>query len=112
MPSDQGLEGVLIQPTYAMLDADFRMVIRRFNSEQTHIAEAGILLTDAAVILKWIGPSYWGFQHPTKTVCGSTLKPDHRGVIIMQPGTKVKCTMCVRFENPTSVSGQGENVEL
>jgi hypothetical protein len=68
-------------------------VVRRLGSNTMHLAYVEVDWID---LTKWIGPPYWALHGDTDARCGAVLKPDHRGLVLMQPGTKVTCRHCQR----------------
>lgn len=75
---------------------DGRAVIRRLGSNTIHVARG--LSPDWFVRTTWIGPPYFALHNPTVMLCGAILKPDHRGLVAMQEGTKVTCRRCAHID--------------
>jgi hypothetical protein len=68
-------------------------MLRRMGSNTVHLADAR---PESLILTTWIGPPYWAMHWDTVALCGAVLKPDQRGLVAMQEGTKVTCRHCRR----------------
>lgn len=80
-------------------------MLRRMGSDAVHLAAVDPLWFE---VTKWVGPSYWALHQSAVMLCGTTLHPDHRGLVAMQPDTKVTCRYCVRRARAGHVDPGGE----
>jgi len=92
------LRGNVGAPAYDPV-TDGLAVLRRMGSGTTHLAAVDPLWFENT---KWLGPPYWALHQPAVTLCRAVLRPGHRGLVAMQPGTKVGCRVCKRLAPPVS----------
>lgn len=69
-------------------------VVRRFNYEVTHMLDVSNAEPEA---VKWLGPEYWALFGGWVTLCDTLLRPDYRGLVIMEIPAKLKCHRCRRI---------------
>lgn len=84
-------------PSYDPLNDQGQLVVRRMMSETTHLLLNPEDVVNRIEPSQWIGAPYWALFDTYDTVCRIELKPDRRGLVVMQPGTRVKCRVCRRF---------------
>lgn len=82
-----------VEPEYVMATVGHTTVMRRMGSQRTHLVDAPLRFLTP---VRWIGPVYWALLAPAVALCGAILRPDHRGLVVMQQGSEIKCLACRR----------------
>lgn len=69
-------------------------VVRGFGYDVTHVITVP---ETSAATYSVFGSVFTGFRTPLMAHCGKQVRSIHDVVVVMAPGTKVKCVQCRRF---------------